>query len=90
MTSEMLLADKYLSVVRDRGQRRLPLERVYRNMRNRGLFLKAYANIYANAGATTVGTDPTDTIQGMSVARIDKIIDSLRNGTYHWKPSRRK
>lgn len=90
MTSEMLLANKYLCVVRDRGQRRLPLERVYRNMRNRGLFLKAYANIYANAGAITVGTDPTDTIQGMSVARIDKIIDSLRNGTYQWKPSRRK
>jgi group II intron reverse transcriptase/maturase len=58
-------------------------------MRRRGLFLKAYAKIYANAGATTVGTDPQDTIQGMSVARIDEIIAQLRNGTYQWKPSRR-
>jgi group II intron reverse transcriptase/maturase len=58
-------------------------------MRRRGLFLKAYAKIYANAGATTVGTDPEDTIQGMSLARIDAIIDQLREGTYQWKPSRR-
>lgn len=85
----MLLADKYLRVVQSRGERALPLNRVYRNMRRRGLFLKAYAKIYANAGATTVGTDPNDTIQGMSIARIDEIISQLRNGTYQWKPSRR-
>ena len=85
----MLLAEDYLCVVQSRGQRRLPLERVYRNMRNRNLFLMAYGKIYANKGATTLGTDPTDTIQGMSLARIDKIIEQLRNGTYQWKPSRR-
>jgi group II intron reverse transcriptase/maturase len=85
----MLLADQYLQVVRSRGQRGLPLERVYRNMRRRGLFLKAYAKIYANAGATTVGTDAQDTIQGMSLARIDAIILQLEQGTYRWKPSRR-
>ena len=85
----MLLADQYLRVVQSRGERTLPLNRVYRNMRRRGLFLKAYAKIYANAGATTIGTDPEDTIQGMSVAKIDAIIEQLRNGTYQWKPSRR-
>ena len=89
MTSEMLLADQYLRVVQSRGERTLPLNRVYRNMRRRGLFLKAYAKIYANAGATTAGTDPQDTIQGMSIARIDNIIERLHNGTYQWKPSRR-
>ena len=89
MTSEMLLADQYLRVVQSRGERALPLNRVYCNMRQRGLFLKAYAKIYANAGATTVGTDPQDTIQGMSVAEIDNIIEQLHSGTYQWKPSRR-
>jgi group II intron reverse transcriptase/maturase len=89
LTSEMLLADQYLQVVHRRGQQGLPLKRVYRNMRRRGLFLKAYAKIYANAGATTVGTDAQDTVQGMSLARIDAIIAQLREGTYHWKPSRR-
>ena len=85
----MLLADRYLQVVRSRGRRNLPLERVYRNMRRQGLFLKAYAKIYANDGATTVGTDAQDTIQGMSLARIDAIIEQLREGSYRWKPSRR-
>ena len=89
LTSEMLIADQYLQVVRSRGQRSLPLERVYHNMRRRGLFLKAYAKIYANDGATTVGTDAQDTIQGMSLARIDAIIEQLREGSYQWKPSRR-
>ena len=89
LTSEMLLADRYLQVVRSRGQRNLPLERVYRNMRRQGLFLKAYAKIYVNDGATTVGTDAQDTIQGMSLARIDAIIEQLREGSYRWKPSRR-
>ena len=85
----MLSAENYLCVVQARSQRGLPLERVYRNMRNRDLFLMAYGKIYANKGATTLGTDPTDTIQGMSLARIDKILEQLRNGTYQWKPSRR-
>jgi len=85
----MLLAEDYLCVIQSRGQRGFPLERVYRNMRNRDLFLMAYGKIYANKGATTLGTDSTDTIQGMSLARIDKIIDRLRSGTYQWKPSRR-
>ena len=89
LTSEMLLADQYLQIIRRRGQQGLPLKRVYRNMQCRGLFLKAYAKIYANAGATTVGTDPQDTIQGMSLARIDTIIAQLHNGSYRWKPSRR-
>ena len=89
MSSEMLSADKYLNIVNDRGKRSLPLKRVYRNMRQRGLFYKAYENLYSNAGATTSGSDPKDTIQGMSVARIDAIIQQLANGTYKWKPARR-
>lgn len=90
MTSEMLLAEKYLRVINDRGKRRLPLKRVYRNMRQEGLFLKAYANLYANAGALTAGNDPQDTMQGMSVKRIRAIIQQLKDGTYRWKPARRR
>lgn len=85
----MLLADQYLHIIRNRSQRGLPLKRVYRNMCRRGLFLKAYAKIYANDGVTTPGTDVTDTIQGMSLARIDTIITQLKENTYRWKPSRR-
>ena len=87
MSSEMLKAEDYLRVVNDRGHRKLPLSRIYHNMRKRGLFLKAYAKIYRNAGATTTGIDPNDTIQGMSLKKIDDIIQQLHDGTYRWKPS---
>jgi group II intron reverse transcriptase/maturase len=89
MSSEMLLAEKYLRVINDRGKRRLPLKRVYRNMRKEGLFLKAYANLYAKKGALTPGSDPEDTIQGMSRKRIANIIQQLEDGSYRWKPARR-
>jgi retron-type reverse transcriptase len=85
----MLLADKYLSIINDRGKRSLTLKRVYRNMRQRGLFFKAYENLYSNRGATTPGIDADDTIQGMSVARIDAIIQKLADGKYLWSPARR-
>lgn len=89
MSSEMLLADKYLHIINDRGKRSLSLNRVYHNMRKRGLFFRAYENLYSNHGATTKGTDPNDSIQKMSVARIDAIIEQLANGDYQWKPTRR-
>jgi hypothetical protein len=50
VSSEMLIADKYLSIVNSKGKARKPLSRVYHNMRQTGLFLKAYANLYSNAG----------------------------------------
>lgn len=85
----MLSADDYLRVIQSRGERQLSLNRVYRNMRRRDLFLSAYGKLYRNKGATTQGVDPKDSIQGMSLARIDRIIEQLKAGTYKWKPSRR-
>jgi retron-type reverse transcriptase len=79
----------FLEVVRSRGERRLELRRVYRKLQNRELFLRAYAKIYANEGALTPGTDPSDTVDGMSLKRIDEIIEALRAGTYRWRPVRR-
>ena len=38
----MLKAQKYIEIVRSRGERRLPLKRVYRMIRQRDLFLAAY------------------------------------------------
>jgi group II intron reverse transcriptase/maturase len=90
MTSEMLPADKYLSIVNSRGKARKPLSRVYHNMRQTGLFLKAYANLYSNDGATTPGVDPSDSIQGMSLQRIENIIQKLCDGTFQWQPNRRQ
>ncbi len=85
----MLDTQNYLMLVRRRGEADLELSRVYRNMRRKELFLLAYSNLYANKGATTPGIDPQDTIDGMSLARIDAVIDQLANGTYMWTPVRR-
>ena len=85
----MRKAQQYLELVRNRGERGLELKRVYRNLQNQELFLLAYAKLYANEGALTPGTDPADTVDGMSLKRIDTIITDLQAGTYQWKPVRR-
>lgn len=82
-------AQVYLEIVRSRGERRLELRRVYRNLQNRDLFLRAYAKLYANDGALTPGVDLEDTADAMSLKRIDNIIACLKAGTYQWKPTRR-
>lgn len=63
-------------------------ERLYRNLFNRDLFLLAYQNIYASQGNMTQGTDGK-TIDGMSIRRIDKLIESLKDESYQPQPSRR-
>ncbi len=48
----------------------------------------AYGKIYRNAGAMTHGvTDETP--DGMSLAKIDAIIEALRYERYQWLPARR-
>ena len=49
----MQSAETVLNVIRERGRRVLPLERLYRQLFNRDLFLLAYGRIYSNAGAMT-------------------------------------
>jgi group II intron reverse transcriptase/maturase len=78
----------YLGLVRERGKKGLSLKRVYRQLYNRELYLIAYGKIYRNAGATTQGTTQ-ETVDAMSLAKIDAIINALRQERYRWKPVRR-
>jgi group II intron reverse transcriptase/maturase len=84
----MRAAETTLNIIRDRGQRGLPLERVYRLLFQRDLYLRAYSRLYANDGAMTRGATE-ETVDGMSLAKIDKIIDAVRAERYRWKPVRR-
>jgi group II intron reverse transcriptase/maturase len=84
----MRIAETVLNIIRQRGQRGLPLERLYRQLFNRSLYLRAYAKLYANKGAMTPGVTP-ETVDGMSLAKIDAIIAALRAEKYQWKPVRR-
>jgi group II intron reverse transcriptase/maturase len=81
-------ADTVLGVLRERGRRRLPLQRLYRQLFNEQLFLVAYGRIYANDGAMTPGADGK-TPDGMSLAAIREIIARLRAERYRFAPVRR-
>ena len=63
-------------------------DRLYRNLFNREFFFQAYQNIYANQGNMTAGTDGR-TIDAMSMERIDRLIETLKDESYQPKPSRR-
>ncbi len=70
-------AKTILELIRERGKRDLPLERVYKLLFNRDLYLMAYGKIYRNAGAMTHGvTDETP--DGMTQEKIEAIIEALR------------
>lgn len=84
----MQSAEAVLEVIRERGRRGLPLERVYRQLFNRDLYLRAYGRLARNRGALTPG--PTaETADGMSVAKIDALIEAVRFERYRWTPVRR-
>ena len=84
----MRTAETVLNVIRDRGERGLPLEDIYRQLYNRELYLRAYGRLYSNQGAMTRGTT-ADTVDGMSLAKIDRLIDALRHERFRWTPVRR-
>jgi group II intron reverse transcriptase/maturase len=81
-------ATTVLDVLRERGRRGLPLERLYRQLFNPQLYLLAYGRLYSNKGAMTPGPD-SETVDGMSMGKIGRIIDALRHERYRFKPSRR-
>jgi hypothetical protein len=80
---DMRDAETTLAIVRERGKKGLPLERVYRRLFNRDLYLKAYAKLYPNNGAMTKGSTE-ETVDGMSLEKIDTIIELLRYERYRW------
>src|SRR5215470_3766229 len=85
---EMRDAETILGVIRERGRRRLPLEDLYRQLYNRDLYLRAYGRIYRNDGAMTPGSTP-ETVDAMSLGKIDALIGLLRQERYQWTPARR-
>ena len=84
----MRTAETILGLIRERGKKGLPLERVYKLLYNKNLFLVAYGKIYRNTGAMTHGVTE-ETPDGMGLAKIDAIIEALRSERYRWLPARR-
>jgi group II intron reverse transcriptase/maturase len=84
----MQSAATVLGVLRERGRRGLPCEDLYRQMFNPQLYLLAYGRVYANKGAMTPGATP-ETVDGMSMAKIGRIIEAMRHERYRFAPVRR-
>ena len=85
----MQSAETVLDVLRERGRRGLPLDELYRQLFNPQLYLLAYGRIYSNKGAMTPGAD-AETADGMTLGKIERIIDALRHERYRFKPVRRR
>jgi group II intron reverse transcriptase/maturase len=81
-------AETVLGVLRERGSRGLPLERLYRQLFNPQLYLLAYGRLYANKGAMTPGVTG-ETVDGMSLRKIETIVAALRRERYRWSPVKR-
>jgi len=62
--------------------------KIYRYLLREDIYLAAYQNLYANAGAATKGTDD-DTADGFGKEYVEGIIGQLRNLEYRPKPVRR-
>ena len=77
-----------LKVLKERGQRKLPLERVYRHLFDPEWFLRAYGKLYRNQGAMTAGATG-ETVDGMSSDKVHRIIELLQAERYRWTPVRR-
>ena len=81
-------AETVLDVLRERGRQGLPLDELYRQLFNPQLYLLAYGRIYSNKGAMTPGPD-AETADGMTLGKIERIIDALRHERYRFKPVKR-
>ena len=77
-----------LDVLHDRGRKGLPCNELYRQMFNKELYLMAFGRIYANHGAMTPGATK-ETADGMSMDKIDTIIEAIRHERYRFSPVRR-
>ena len=84
----MQSAETVLHVLRERGRRGLPLDEMYRQLFNPALYLLAYGRIYSNKGSMTPGATP-ETADGMSMGKIERIIDAMRHERYRFSPARR-
>src|SRR5260370_29890818 len=81
-------AETVLGVLRERGRKGLPLDELYRQLFNPQLYLLAYGRIYSNDGAMRPGVT-RETVDGMSLGRIGRIIDAVRHERYRFSPARR-
>ena len=81
-------AETVLAVIQERGKRGLPLDDLYRQLFNPDLYLRGYGRLAPNKGAMTKGVTP-ETVDGMSMDKVQQTIEALRFERFRWTPVRR-
>jgi len=81
-------ATTVLSILRKRGERGLPLKKLYRQLYNPQFYFQAYVRLYSNDGAMTPDTTG-ETVDGMSREKIKTMIDLIRQERWRWTPVKR-
>lgn len=76
------------SLTKHSGNLNYKFERLYRVLFNEEMYYVAYQNIYRKEGNLTKGIDGT-TVDGMSVSRIEQLIEKLKDESYQPVPSKR-
>src|SRR6266536_483526 len=77
-----------LGIIRNRGERGLPLKNLYRQLYNPQFYFRAYVRLYSNDGAMTADTTG-ETVDGMSKEKIKTMIDLIRHERWRWTPVKR-
>jgi retron-type reverse transcriptase len=77
-----------LQILKSKGSKGLPVERLYRQLFNPEYYLFAYDKIYRNKWAMTKGSTP-ETVDGMRLDKIHRIIKLLKSDNYRWVPFRK-
>jgi group II intron reverse transcriptase/maturase len=76
------------SLTEHSGNLNYKFERLYRILFNEEMYYAVYQRVYAKPGNMTAGADG-QTIDQMSLVRIEKLIASLKDESYQPQPSRR-
>lgn len=79
---------KFLGIMHKLGTENKTVSKVYRRMLDIDLFIAAYTELAKNEGRLTPGTTD-ETIDGASRAKLEQLIEDLRNKTFKWTPVRR-
>lgn len=85
MRNPKVVLDNLTSKARDRDYK---YKRLYRNLYNFEFYLDAYDKLYPNKGSNSRGINGT-TVDGMSIQRIEKLIDTLKDQSYQPNPAKR-
>jgi len=84
----MTSTHKFLGLMHKLGTEEKPVSKIYRRMLDLDLFIAAYTELATNQGRLTKGTNDI-TIDGTSIAKLENLIERLRNKSFKWTPMRR-